>query len=220
MARIVIADDHLLFREALRTLLESQSDFEVCGEAGDGAEAVKRVREVRPDLLLLDISMPGNGGLDAVRDLADDLDGLRILLLTAAIDDAELMAALQLGARGVIFKDAPSASLFRAIRGVLAGEYWVGRERVGGLVEVFRGTLERRATVPPSAALSERELVIVAGVVAAMTNREMAAALDISEKTIKRHLTNIFDKLGLSGRVELAMHAVQSGWTLPAFPSR
>jgi two-component system, NarL family, nitrate/nitrite response regulator NarL len=220
MTRLLIADDHPIFREGLRTLLEGERDFSICAEAADGADAVRKVRQLRPDVLLLDLSMPGAGGFDALRDLADEDVPVRILLLTASIEQEELVAALQLGARGVVMKDAPSALLVRAIRGVMAGEYWVGRERVASLVDALRPRVQRRAgSDMHDIGLTDRELLVVSGVVAALGNRDIAAKLTISEKTVKRHLTNIFDKVGVSSRTELAMFAVRNQLRLPDLPA-
>ena len=219
MTRILIADDHRLLRDALRGLLEAEPDLRVCGEAADGSEVVRRVQQLQPDILLLDISMPGVNGIDALRALDEPPSRMRVLLLTAAIDREQLVAALQLGARGVVMKDAPGTMLVRAIRAVAAGQIWVGRERVATLIDALRSTSQPVAPAAVDDRLTPRELVIVAGVVAAFSNRDIALDLNISEKTVKRHLTNIFDKLGVSSRVELAMFAVRRGLTLPPFPT-
>lgn len=219
MTRILIADDHPIFRHGLRQLLESQGDFTVCGEVDDGAEAVRQVRRQQPDLLLLDVSMPHASGLDALHALSDDeAIATAILILTAAIEQDDLVTALQLGARGIVMKDAPSPLLMKAIRSVLAGEYWVGRERVASLIHALRPLGRSGATPSHDHGLTTRELLIVSGVVAAFGNRDLASVLGISEKTVKQHLTNIFDKLGVSSRVELAMFAVRRSIHLPDFP--
>ena len=217
MTRILLADDHPIFRDGLKRLLESERDFTVCGEAEDGGEAARKVRQLKPDMLLLDLSMPGAGGLDALRELSQE-EHIRtsILLLTAEIEQEELVAALQLGARGVVMKDSPTTLLLKAIRGVLAGEFWVGRDRVANLVDALRPKVTRAVGhAPIEHGLTDRELLIVSGVVAALGNKEIAARLGITEKTVKTHLTNIFDKLGVSTRTELAMFAVRNRLPLP-----
>jgi two-component system, NarL family, nitrate/nitrite response regulator NarL len=221
MTRILLADDHPIFRDGLKRLLENERDFVVCGEAEDGGEAVRKVRQLKPDMLLLDLSMPGAGGLDALRELSEEHD-IRtcILLLTAEIEQEELVTALQLGARGVVMKDSSATLLLKAIRGVLAGEFWVGRDRVANLVDALRPKITRNVGASPSDhGLTERELLIVSGVVAAFGNKEIASRLGITEKTVKTHLTNIFDKLGVSTRTELAMFAVRNRLPLPDYPN-
>jgi two-component system nitrate/nitrite response regulator NarL len=213
--RILIADDHRIFRDGLRKLLEAENDFEVIGEAADGDEAARKVHELRPDILLLDLSMPGAHGLDALREIGGN-HPTRTVLLTGAIEEAELATALQLGARGVVMKDAATSLLIKAIRGVMAGEYWVGRDRVSRLVEALRLQLrERQPSKSPDFGLTDRELEVIAAIVAAYSNREIATKLGISEKTVKRHLTNVFEKLGVSNRLELALFAMNHRLPLP-----
>ena len=135
--RIVIADDHPIFRDGLRRLLESEGDMKVVGEACDGHEAVKLAMEIKPDILLLDLAMPHHTGLDALRDLNTSGAGtVRIILLTAAVEKKQVVEALQLGARGVVLKDSATQLLLKSIHAVMAGEYWVGRDSVSNLVPV------------------------------------------------------------------------------------
>jgi two-component system nitrate/nitrite response regulator NarL len=221
MVRILIADDHRIFREGLRRLLEVEPDFAVVGEASDGNDAVALVRELQPDILLLDLSMPGVDGLEALRGIAEHPVLTRTLLLTAAIEKAELVAALQLGARGLVLKDSATSVLLTGIRAVMNGEYWVGRGAVPTLVDALRPLVSARSSKPRHAfGLTEREQEIVAAVVAALGNREIATKLSITEKTVKHHLTNIFDKLGVSSRLELALFAIHHDLQLPDLDSR
>lgn len=207
--RILIADDHLLFRAGLRRLLEAEPGFAVVGEATDGEETVRRVRELAPDILLLDLAMPGVPGLEALRQLDECASPVRTILLTAAIDKEEMVKALQLGARGVVMKESAIDLLFRAIRSVSAGEYWVGRERVSDLVKTLRATVAPAATERKKTfGLTPRELEITATIAAGYSNKEVAQKLTISEDTVKHHLSNIFDKTGVSSRLELALFAV------------
>lgn len=200
---IVIADDHPLFRDGLRKLLESEPGFCVVGEAADGADAVRLVREQAPDVLLLDLSMPRTGGLEALRAMADG--PTRVIILTAAIRQTEVLHALQLGARGVVLKEAATRQLIDDIRHVVAGKLIVGEETVEDLVQALRH---------PSAVsrgrqygLTPRERDIVSAVAAGRSNREIADQFAISVQTVKHHLTSIFDKTGVSSRLELAIFA-------------
>jgi two-component system nitrate/nitrite response regulator NarL len=207
---IVIADDHRIFREALRDFLNREQDLRVVGEASEGAEAVKLTRQLHPDILLLDLAMPGLDGLGALRQIRTLASATRVILLTAGIGRLEIVSALQLGARGLVLKEAGSTALLRAIRGVHEGDYWVGREAVADVLDALSsGTLVAVGTEhAQDFGLTIRELEIVGAVVAACGNKEIAEKLSISEKTVKRHLTNIFDKLGVSNRLELALLAL------------
>lgn len=208
--RIVIADDHPIFREGLRKLLEAEPGFAVVGEAADGAEAVKLVRWVKPDVLLLDLSMPRMPGLEALRELAAPAGSVRTILLTAAIEKEQIVEALQLGAAGVVLKESATALLLKSIRSVMAGQYWVGHESVSTLVMALRqtGRTAGEAPRPKKFGLTPRELEIVSAIVSGYTNRDIAQRFSISEQTVKRHLTSIFDKLGVSNRLELALFSV------------
>jgi DNA-binding NarL/FixJ family response regulator len=217
--RIVIADDHPIFRDGLRRLLESESDMKVVGEACDGFEAVKQAAESKPDILLLDQAMPHHTGLDALRDLSVSGGGassVRIILLTAAVEKKQIVEALQLGARGVVMKDSATQLLLKSIHAVMAGEYWVGRESVSNLVLYLRNLMQSTSDEAKKRkfGLTPRELEIVSAVVAGYANREVAEYFKISEDTVKHHLSNIFDKLGVSTRLELALFAVNQGLPL------
>jgi len=216
--RIVIADDHPIFRDGLRRLLESEPDLKVLGEASDGAEAVKLARQLKPDILLLDLAMPKHPGLEALRDLsaAGSSNPVRVILLTAAAEKGQIVEALQLGARGVVLKDSATQLLLKAIHTVMSGEYWVGRESVSNLVQYLRTLMQSSSDEARQRkfGLTPRELEIVSAVVAGYSNKEIAEYFKISEDTVKHHLSNIFDKLGVSTRLELALFAVNQALPL------
>ena len=209
--RILIADDHHIFRESLRKLLQAESDFQVVGEAADGAEAMERARSLKPHILLLDLAMPRLGGLEALRELGAASNPVRTVVLSAAIRKEDIVKALQLGARGVVLKDAGSHILFECIRSVMAGDYWMGRETVADLVHALRHLSRARPGRAREFGLTFRELEIISHIVAGLTNKEIAQQLLLSEETVKSHLTHIFDKLGMSNRLELALFATHHG---------
>jgi len=205
--RIVIADDHKILRAGVSQLLASELDFDVVGEAGDGAEAVALVRQLRPDVLLLDLAMPRMNGLDTIRELTASC-ACRIVLLTAQIEKRQILEALQLGARGILLKQTAINLLFKCIRAVMNDEYWVDRASVADLVLAFRQS-PQAMTAPARQQfnLTPREMQVIARVVAGCPNKEIAQQFSISENTVKHHLSNIFDTLGVSNRVELALFA-------------
>ena len=210
--RIVIADDHAMFREGLRLLLEAESDLRVVGDASSGDEAIALTRKLAPDILLLDVAMPGQSGLDVARQLHEDGTSTRVLLLTAALARAEVPRALKLGVRGVVEKEGAVALLLKAIRAVQSGEYWVGREVIGDLLDA----IGRPAAAPSRAAekspfgLTGRERELVVLVAAGCSNKVIAQKCSLSEDTVKHHLSSIYDKTGVSTRLELALFALQN----------
>jgi DNA-binding NarL/FixJ family response regulator len=219
--RIVIADDHPIFRDGLRRLLEAEPGLKVIGEASDGNDAVKLARQLKPDVMLLDLAMPRQPGLEALRDLSTGgANGVKVILLTAAAEKHQIVEALQLGARGVVLKDSATQLLLKSIHTVMAGEYWVGREAVSNLVQYLRMQMQasNEESRQKKFGLTPRELEIVSAVVAGYSNREIAEYFKISEDTVKHHLSNIFDKLGVSTRLELALFAVNQGLPIKGIP--
>jgi len=206
--RIVLADDHEMVRVAFKGLLENQPDFEVVGEAADGMQALDCARRLTPDVVLLDLAMPTHAGLDVIADIAA-IAGVFVLVLTATIDRAGIVDVLKRGARGVVLKEASPAHLVKAVRSVVAGELWIGRDVFADVVAYMR-----TSAAPPDPRdrfrLTPRELEIVRHIAEGATNRDIATALGISEDTVKHHLRNVFDKLGVSNRLELGLFAVSN----------
>lgn len=211
--RIVLADDHPIFRDGVKRLLDAEPGFHVVGEASDGGEAIRITRQLRPDVLLLDLTMPGVPGLEALKALAASGCGVRTIVLTAGLDKDGLVAALRLGARGIVLKESATKLLFQSIRSVMADQYWLGRENIADIVDALKrltAQVEEQAK-KRRFGLTARELQVVAAAAAGESNREISARLHVSEETIKHHLSNIFDKLGVFSRVELAVFAVNHG---------
>ena len=198
--RILIADDHAIFRDGLRRLLATQEDFQVIAEASDGKEAFTLATELKPDVLLLDLAMPRVPGMEVLRELAHQETAVRTILLTAAIQPFAVTSALQLGARGIVLKASPPELLLKSIRAVHEGQFWVGSEPVATWA---------RAGQPAGSGfgLTSREVEIIAAIKEGSSNRDIAGKLAISEETVKRHLSNIYGKLGVSRRLELAVLA-------------
>ena len=211
--RIVIADDHALFRDGLRMLLESEKGFEVVAEAADGEQAVKLAKRHKPDILLLDWTMPRLRGIDVLQELTGIAEPARIIVLTASIENKQILAALKLGARGVVLKESATEVLLQSIRAVLEEQYWIGREQIGDLVAALRNITPSHRDEPrdKSFGLTAREREIVRAVVGGYSNKEIAEKFALSEDTVKHHLTNIFNKTGVSNRLELAVAAIHHG---------
>lgn len=213
--RVLIADDHPIFRHGLRALLESEPDFVVVGEAGDGLEAIELAPRIRPDVLVLDLSMPRLGGMDALAEMAAAQFSpdwrTRVVFLTVAIEKQQIVEALQLGARGIVLKDAAAEVLIEALHTIVSGSYWVGREQVTDLMGYLRRLAPAHSDEEDVYLLTPREHDILSAIVAGLTNRDIAQKLSIREDTVKHHLSRIFDKVGVSNRLELAMFAVNHG---------
>jgi len=210
---IVISDDHALFREGLRKLLEAEPGMRIVGEATDGEETVKVVGQLKPHILLLDLSLPKMSGLEVLIELSKLGIDTRTIMLTAGIEREQVVEALQLGVRGIVLKHSALQILLKSIRCVNEGQYWVGQEGVSDLIHALRRMKPsgNPSGPRPNFGLSSREMEVIALIVAGYTNKDLARELGISENTAKHHLTNIFDKLGVSNRLELVLYAVDHG---------
>lgn len=206
--RVVIAHSHPILRDGLRRLLESKGDFKVIGEASDGTEAVKLVRQLQPDILLIYPRLPKVSGWEAFRELSTqgNTTSVRVILMEAHIEKNAIVEAFQLGVRGIVLLDQLTSDLFKAIRTVMAGEYWVLREPLLNLEHLqtllqLRHEEERQKVF----SLTSQECEIASAVVEGYSNREIAERIKISEDDVKGHLRTIFDKLGVSSRLEIAI---------------
>jgi len=207
---ILIADDHPVFREGLRKLLEAERGFCVLGEAADGEQTLKLARQLNPEILLLDIRMPKLSGLEVLRELKTSSIQLRTIVFTAAVEKDQIVEALQLGARGIILKHSATDVLFEGIRCVKAGQYWVCHESASDLVQALLEFMPRPGAPArsPEFGLTPREKEVIALIVGGFTNKGVAQEFGISQHTVKHHLTNIFDKLGVSNRLELVLFSI------------
>ncbi len=208
MIDILIADDHPIFRDGLRRLLEAEAGLRVIGEAADGAETVVKTRQLKPDILLLDLAMPKMPGMEVLREMSRGASPVRIIILTAAIEKRQIVEALHLGARGVVLKESATQLLLKSIHAVMNGQYWVGHEAISDLVEYLRERISTGEAQPRKFGVTKRELQIISTVVSGCSNKEIAEKFSLSEDTVKHHLTSIFNKLGVSSRLELALFAI------------
>lgn len=226
--RVVLSDDECLFRASLRQLLavpplvikdvygvDVGAGFDVVGEAGTGEDTVRVVESARPDILLLDLSMPRMSGLEAMRELGKYRDTMRTILLAGTIDRQHLLTAVHLGVRGLLLKDVTTELLFEAMVCVAAGQYWLDQTLISDLIEGVRPLIESSNAPGGSRGygLTARERQVLTMVVAGYPNKDIARACSVSEQTIKHHVTRMFDKVGASNRVELAMLASRQGLT-------
>jgi DNA-binding NarL/FixJ family response regulator len=206
--RIVLADDHPVVLIGVRNML-SQEGVEIVGEANDGDEAITLTLELEPDILLLDLAMPRLPGLEAMRAIMSRSPGVKIIMLTSTISTQQIIEALHIGARGIVLKDAVAQHLTQAIQTVAGGDYWIGGARVVNLMAALRELMEKVKTPERKTfGLTPREMDVVGCIVEGCSNRDVARQFSISEETVKRHLSNIFDKTGVSTRLELALFAI------------
>ena len=218
--RLLIADDHPIVRDGLKKLLLLEDDFEVVGEATDGRDVLDKVRELDPDVVLLDLRMPNLDGLGALQALPQVNKRTRVIILTASEDKNEFVQAMKLGCSGIVLKQTAPELIVKSIRKVHSGEIWLDSHTTAAVMRQFSTGLEGSSGNGQSngngkgrerSPLSAREREIVALVAQGYKNKEMAEKMFISEQTVKNHLHNIFDKLGVSDRLELALYAIHKG---------
>ncbi|SEG79816.1 DNA-binding response regulator, NarL/FixJ family, contains REC and HTH domains [Nonomuraea solani] len=207
MIKLLIVDDHPVVRDGLSSMFAREPDFEVVGEAGDGAEAVRLVEALRPDVVLMDLRMPGMDGVSATRELAGLAGGVRVLVLTTYDTDSHVLPAIEAGATGYLLKDAPRDELLRAVRATARGEAVLAPSAAALLMSRVRSS----AAGP----LSQRELEVLQLVAGGATNRETAAKLFVTEATVKSHLLNIYGKLGVGDRAAAVTEAFNRGLLVP-----
>jgi|SRR5579871_1926823 len=217
--RIVVADDHPIFRDGLCKLLALEEDFDVVAQAQDGRQVLDVLQQYEPDILLLDLKMPGLDGLATLQRLQSSKNKTRVIVLTASDDKNEFVQAMKLGTSGIVLKQTATELLIKSIRKVYAGEIWLDSHTTAAVIRQFVAADDAPPAMPQPATatrererspLSQREREIVALVAQGFKNKEMAEKMFISEQTVKNHLHNIFDKLGVSDRLELALYAIHN----------
>jgi len=218
--RILLIDDHTLFRSGVRLLLQRQPDFVVVAEAGDGVEGLKRAKELQPDVILLDLNLPGLSGLETLQLLAQDLPSCAVIILTVSEEGEELAQALRDGARGFLVKNIDADALTTAIRRAAAGESVIAPSMTGKLVDQFRVQASAAGANTPAGTpaapvgrhrLTAREMQIIQYLARGDSNKTIARELDVSESTVKIHVQNVLKKLNLTSRVQVAVYAVEHG---------
>lgn len=209
--RILLADDHLTVRHGLKLLIDSQADMTVVAEASDGQAAIQHAKALRPDVIVMDISMPGMNGLIATRELKRLQPDIAIVTLTRHGDDAYLQELLRAGVSGYVLKQSPPAELLQAIRAAAAGGQYLDSALTSRVTAGFLGR-ERKAAAKQGAMVSDRELEVLRLIASGYSNKEIAAQLALSVKTVEAHKANAMRKLGLSGRIDIVKYALLQGW--------
>jgi len=210
--RVLVVEDHTLFRKGIVSLLANEHDFDVVGEAANGREAIERARELRPDVILMDISMPEMDGLEATRQIKTEVPSARIVILTISEDDRNLFEAIKSGAQGYVLKKIEPRALFGNLRGVVRGEASISRTMATKILKEFARQTRPVAQLPgPDTSLTPREKEVLELVTLGRTNKEIAVALNIAENTAKNHLKSILEKLHLENRVQAAAYAIREG---------
>ena len=206
--KIILADDHTIFRDGLRRLLSLETDMEIVAEAKDGSEVLGLLDDHEPDILLLDLRMPGVDGLSVLQRIQTQKVKTKIIVLTASEDEGEYVQAMKYGTSGIVLKQTATDLLIKSIRKVHEGEIWLDSRTTAAVMRQFAAPSDPGLREREKPSLSNREREIVACVAQGFKNKEIAEKMFISEQTVKNHLHNIFDKLGVSDRLELALYAI------------
>lgn len=206
--KILLVDDHTLFRSGIRLLLQRNPEFEIVGEAADGLDGVKRAKQLRPDVVLMDLNMPGLSGLEAMQLIVEDMPDVAVLMLTVSEEAEDLSTALKNGARGYLLKNIEADYLTQAIKRAAAGEPVIAEAMTGKLVMQFRSGMNVPQT-PEKEKLTPRERETMVCLARGESNKEIARNLNVAESTVKIHVQNILKKLNLSSRVQIAVYAVE-----------
>lgn len=208
--KVLLVDDHILFRKGLISLLSAQDDMEIVGECSDGAEALDRARELMPDVVLMDIRMPGVDGLEATRRMTAEMPHVKVVMLTVSEDDKDLFEAIKSGARGYLLKDLEPEDLYHLVRAVAAGEAALSPAMAAKILDEFGPARAReREEAAQERVITEREKEILGLLMEGLGNKQIAHRLYISESTVRNHIHNILYKLHLENRVQLAIYAYQ-----------
>lgn len=209
--RILLVDDHSLFRTGLRKLFEKERGFQVIDEASDGKQAFKKAKELKPDVVLMDIHMPGGDGIEATRRIRESLPSTKVVMLTAFEEDKKLFEAIKNGAHGYLLKNVHPNALFDTLRGIFHGEAAISRTTAAKILSEFALQTQHRYTETHQEELSERETDVLKLIAKGITNKEIGSKLHIAENTVKNHLKNILGKLHLENRVQAATFALEKG---------
>jgi len=207
--RTLLTDDHTLFRQGIKTLLSAETDLEVVGEAGNAADAVARAAELRPDVILMDVSMPGISSFEATRQIRSDRPETKVLFLTMYDDEDYLAECMEAGASGYVLKDSPSEHLVTAIRDVHHGGSYLSPRMLSHLVDDFRNRVKSAARMPRFSTLTRRELEILKFLAEGNSVKEIASTLDLSVKTVEAHKFNLMRKLDIHNKAQLVKYAIQ-----------
>ena len=209
--RVLVADDHVLYRRGLELVLGQEDDIDIVGEAGDGSEAIRRVEELLPDVVLMDVRMPRRSGIEACMAIKELVPSTKIVMLTMSDEESDLYEAVRAGANGYLLKDVPGEEIADGLRAVQSGQSLISPSMASKLLSEFATMIKKHEERPamPVPRLTERELEVLKLVARGMANKDSAGELFISENTVKNHVRNILEKLQLQSRMEAAMYAVR-----------